>query len=447
MELNPAFGGGFGVGGNMPVLVVVGLQWGDEGKGRVIHTLSRRAHAVARYQGGNNAGHTLVLGNNEVLALHLVPSGIVYPNVRCYIGNGVVVDPKSLQLELAELRRRGVSVGRRLGVSPLCHVILPYHLQIERYLGEGSRLGTTQRGIGPTYRDKMARTGIRILDYLDTDRFRERVSVNVREMLSAYARPAELGAIEQETFEGQKKLAPFLRRLLADVSVELTAALKSGKRVLLESAQGTFLDVDFGTYPYVTSSNPVAGYAPCGVGIGPRVDAVLGVAKLFTTRVGEGPFPTEILGKLAHQIRETGLEYGATTGRPRRIGHLDLTMVRKACRLNGVTHLALTKMDTLSGLPELKVCVGYSWRGNIYKDFPDDPAVLAAAKPVYRTIPGFSGDLTSVTKWRDLPRAAKRLVDLVVETTGAAAAIVSVGRRSSNQVVLDEKFAKEWLIR
>ncbi|MEK7287052.1 MAG: adenylosuccinate synthase [Elusimicrobiota bacterium] len=429
----------------MPVLVVVGLQWGDEGKGRVIHTLARRAYAVARYQGGNNAGHTLVLGNNEVLALHLIPSGIVYPNVRCYIGNGVVVDPKALYEEIGHLAKRGVRIGRRLGLSPLCHVILPYHLSLERYLGEGSRLGTTQRGIGPSYRDKIARLGLRVLDYLNTPRFQERVMANVRELLAPFARPSEIRSIERETFETQKKLAPFLKRLLADVSIEITDALSRGRRVLLESAQGTFLDVDFGTYPYVTSSNPVAGYAPCGVGIGPKIDAVLGVAKLFTTRVGEGPFPTEIHGALASQIRETGLEYGATTGRPRRIGHLDLTMIRKACRLNGVTHLALTKLDTLAGLASLKVCVGYSWRGKIFKDFPDDPEILAKANPVYKELPGFSGDLTSVKRWSDLPGAAKRLVDETAAFAGVSPAIVSLGRKADNQIVLDAGFAREWL--
>ena len=216
----------------MPVLVVVGLQWGDEGKGRVIHTLARRAYAVARYQGGNNAGHTLVLGNNEVLALHLIPSGIVYPNVRCYIGNGVVVDPKALYEEIGHLAKRGVRIGRRLGLSPLCHVILPYHLSLERYLGEGSRLGTTQRGIGPSYRDKIARLGLRVLDYLNTPRFQERVMANVRELLAPFARPSEIRSIERETFETQKKLAPFLKRLLADVSIEITDALSRGRRVL-----------------------------------------------------------------------------------------------------------------------------------------------------------------------------------------------------------------------
>ncbi|MBI4370292.1 MAG: adenylosuccinate synthase [Elusimicrobia bacterium] len=430
----------------MPALVVVGLQWGDEGKGRVIHSLARHAHAVARYQGGNNAGHTLVLGPNDILALHLVPSGIVYPKVHCYIGNGVVVDPKSLKQEIEMLTQRGVKVRGRCWVSPLSHVILPYHLQLERYLGEGSRLGTTQRGIGPSYRDKIARAGIRIIDYLDDEIFKERALANIQELLTPFAKPEEIRVIENQTLSDRQSLAPFLKTIARDVSIELHAALKKGRRVILESAQGTFLDVDFGTYPYVTSSNPVAGYAPCGVGIGPQaIEVVLGIAKLFTTRVGEGPFPTEIQDDLAAQIRETGHEYGATTGRPRRIGWLDLPLLRKACRINGVNRLALTKLDTLSGLSKIQVCVGYSLNGRILKELPDGLRALKEALPVYRELPGFTGDLTSVTRYADLPKQAKRLIDLTLDYCQTPAAIISVGRRPQNQIILDRTFCRTWM--
>ncbi|MBI4063742.1 MAG: adenylosuccinate synthase [Elusimicrobia bacterium] len=430
----------------MPALVVVGLQWGDEGKGRIIHTFSRHADAVARYQGGNNAGHTLVLGNNEILALHLVPSGIVYPKVRCYIGNGVVVDPKALYEEVETLKKRGIKFTGRLGISPLCHVILPYHLQFEKYLGEGSRLGTTQRGIGPAYADKIARDGVRLMDYLDRDLLREKVIRNTRTKLSAFARPAEIRAVENQIFQEHKRLAPFLKPLVSDVSLELFTMLAKGKRVVLESAQGTFLDVDFGTYPYVTSSNPIASFAPCGVGLGPKsVDAVLGVAKLFTTRVGEGPFPSEIKGPLANRIRESGLEYGATTGRPRRIGYLDLPLLKKACRINGVDRLALTKLDTLAGVRPLRVCIGYKWRGRILREMPDDPRLLNGAQLIYKEFSGFSADLGGITRYAGLPASAKKLIDEVMEFTGVPAAIVSVGRSTKNQVILDPKFLKEWL--
>ncbi|MBI2069935.1 MAG: adenylosuccinate synthase [Elusimicrobia bacterium] len=430
----------------MPALVAVGLQWGDEGKGRIVHTFARQAHAVARYQGGNNAGHTLVLGEGDILALHLIPSGIVYPKVECFIGNGVVVDPKALREEVTVLEKRGIKVRGRLWISPLCHAILPYHLVFEKYLGEGSRLGTTQRGIGPAYADKIARVGLRLGDYLDAERMREIVRQNIRVKLAPFARPAEIRSLENQIFSEHQEIVAFLKPLVRDVSLGLYHLLQKGKKIILESAQGTFLDVDFGTYPYVTSSNPIASFAPCGVGLGPKsVDAVLGVAKLFTTRVGEGPFPTEIKTELAGQIRETGQEYGATTGRPRRIGYLDLPMLKKACRINGVDRLALTKLDTLTGFTPLKICVGYRWQGKVFKEMPDGNGILEKAHPVYREMPGFHDDLASVSRYNQLSRPAKRFLDAVIEFIGVDAAMISLGRSPKNQIILDRKFLKSWV--
>ncbi|MBI4668281.1 MAG: adenylosuccinate synthase [Elusimicrobia bacterium] len=430
----------------MPVLVAVGLQWGDEGKGRIVHSIARHAHAVARYQGGNNAGHTLVLGPKDILALHLVPSGIVYPKVRCYIGNGVVVDLKSLMDEVRLLERRGIRVRERLGISPLCHVILPYHLVFEKCLGEGLRLGTTQRGIGPAYSDKIARVGLRISDYLNPKSFKEKAGKNLRGKLSPFMSAPAIRELEQAVMKDYPSIANFIRPLVRNVSLELFEMNKKDRRIILESAQGTFLDVDFGTYPYVTSSNPIAGFAPCGVGLGPKtIGMVLGVAKLFATRVGEGPFPTEITGSLAHQIRESGLEYGATTGRPRRIGHLDLPMIKKACRINGVDRLALTKMDTLAGLPRLQICVGYDLKGEFLTEPPDDSSAYEELKPIYKELPGINGDLGSMTKYKDLPSAAKRLLKEVVEFAGVEPAVLSLGRSPKNQIILDQKFEKQWM--
>lgn len=431
----------------MPALVVLGLQWGDEGKGRIIHSFSRNSHYVARYQGGNNAGHTLVLGKGETLALHLVPSGIVYPKVQCLIGNGVVVDIRSLKEELETLSARGIKYKNRLWVSGLSHVILPYHIRMDKYLeSQKGKIGTTQRGIGPAYKDKVARVGVRVLDYLEGKTFEELVAHNMREKLAPILEPAAYRSLEKEIIADARHLRTFLTPLVADVSKILHEALQHRKRVILESAQGSFLDVDFGTYPYVTSSNPTASFAPCGVGLGPRsVDQVLGVAKLFTTRVGEGPFPTECNDAWGSQVREKGGEYGATTGRPRRIGFLDLTMLKKSVRINGVDRLALTKLDTLSGMGPFKVCVGYRWQGKTLTEFPDERAALQQAEPIYKNFSGFSEDVSRVTQYKDLPASAKKLIELTCEFSGAPAAMVSVGRQAGNQIILDKKFVKDWL--
>lgn len=429
----------------MPALVVVGLQWGDEGKGRIIHTLSRRAHYVARYQGGNNAGHTLVLGKDDILALHLVPSGIVYPKVQCLIGNGVVVDPNALLQEVRLLSRRRIRVDQRLWVSPLCHLIFPYHLKLEHYLEEKLPIGTTRRGIGPAYKDKIARVGIRIADYLEFDFAQRLIAGNIRDKLSSWVAPEELKNIETQIMKDYRKLRPFLARHMADVSQILTEAINQDKKVILESAQGTFLDIDFGTYPYVTSSNPVAGFAPVGVGIGPtKIEAVLGVAKLFTTRVGEGPMPTEMNNSLGAHIREVGLEYGATTGRPRRIGYLDLPMLKKSVRINGVDRLALTKLDTLCGIDGFKICTGYRLNGKVLTEPPESQAAMRGLEPIYEDV-AVIGSLDGVKHYRDLPKAARLFLEKIVAFVGVPAAVVSVGRGPQNQIVLDPKFLKKWL--
>ncbi len=431
----------------MPAMVVAGLQWGDEGKGRIIHTLSKRSHYVARYQGGNNAGHTLVLGKDDILALHLVPSGIVYPKVQCLIGNGVVVDPKALHEEVEVLRKRGIKSAGRLWVSPLCHLIFPYHIKVDHYLEDRKlAIGTTRRGIGPAYKDKIARVGVRVADYLDAKLAARLITDNICDKLSSLAPANELKQIESDIKKDYPVLSAFLRRMTADVSVTLTDAIRKGRKVILESAQGTFLDVDFGSYPFVTSSNPVASFAPVGVGIGSQmIDSVLGVAKLFTTRVGTGPMPTELKDSLGSEIREVGLEYGATTGRPRRVGHLDLPMLRKSVRINGVDRLALTKLDTLSGIKGFKICTGYRLNGKVLKEPPDGRSAMDALEPIYEDVGAFTGDFTNVTRYRELPASAKKFVDRVLREVGVPAAILSVGRGPHNQIVLDPKYLKQWL--
>ncbi|MFC1521830.1 adenylosuccinate synthase [Elusimicrobiota bacterium] len=430
----------------MPSLVVAGLQWGDEGKGRIVHALSRKSHLCCRYQGGNNAGHTLVFENGKIVILHLIPSGVVYPKVQCVIGNGMVVDPQALYSEIKTLGAEKISVKNRLSISELCHVILPYHTKAEQLMGESARIGTTQRGIGPAYKDKIARVGIRMIDFLDEELFEELVGQNVRDKLGNFLGASALTSMRKDICKSHAKLRKFFKNHVTDVGVVVKNALNKGKRVLFESAQATFLDIDFGTYPYVTSSNPVASAAPCGVGVGPKdIHQIMGVVKLFTTRVGGGPMPTEMPEGIAHIVREKGMEYGATTGRPRRVGYLDLTMVKKAARINGIDRLALTKLDTLSGVSPLKICVGYKFKGKTLTEFPSSRFALDSAKPIYKELPSFDCDVENIHRFRDLPKPAKKLVDMVEEYAGVKCAIVSTGRRLRNQVIMDPKFLKGWI--
>ncbi|MBI5624537.1 MAG: adenylosuccinate synthase [Elusimicrobia bacterium] len=413
----------------MPAIVVVGVQWGDEGKGKVVDYLASKSDFVVRYQGGNNAGHTIVF-DNKTFAMHLVPSGVFLPGVQNVIGNGVVVDPKALRSEVELLESKGIRVRGRLHVSLSAHVILPYHIILDGLREEsGHGIGTTRRGIGPCYEDKVARVGVRVADYLEPETFKVLVDQNLRLRACDLEKVKPLAQVREEVFAEYASLRKFLKPFCGDTPSLLETALRARKRVLLESAQGAMLDVDFGTYPFVTSSNPIAGGACAGAGIGPMaVSGVVGVTKAYTTRVGLGPFPTEIEGRTAAYLRQVGKEYGATTGRPRRIGWLDLVQLRAALRVNGVSALAMMKLDTLANVHPIKVATAYKVGGKRVAEFPISRAGQLDAEPVYETFPGFSGDLTGVRTFAGLPKAAQDYVLAMEELLKTPIPIVSVGQ-------------------
>jgi adenylosuccinate synthase len=423
----------------VPLTILVGAQWGDEGKGKATDLLARETDFVVRYQGGNNAGHT-VLAGGQLLKLHLVPSGILYPHVTPVIAGGVVVDPGVLLEEMDALTARGIDPSR-LKVSGNAHLIMPYHLKLdeltERYLGK-HQLGTTKRGIGPAYADKAARIGLRVQDLTDPRIFREKLEVVLKEknliLTRIYNRlPMDAEAIAADYLEKGSRLAPHI----ADTSAMLYQGLRAGKHVLLEGAQGTLLDLDHGTYPFVTSSNPIAGGALTGTGLGPReVGRVIGVAKAYVTRVGSGPFPTEDTGPAGQQMATVGREVGTTTGRTRRCGWLDVVLLRYAARTNGLTELFLTKVDVLSGLQEVRVCTAYQYEGRLYDDFPPHQTIFHKAEAVYEEMEGWQEDLTPVGGFEDLPPAARKYVERIAEASGVPIRFLSVGpdRRQTFEV-------------
>jgi adenylosuccinate synthase len=414
----------------VPVTILVGTQWGDEGKGKATDLLAGETDYVVRYQGGNNAGHT-VLAGGQLLKLHLIPSGILYPHVTPVIADGVVVDPGVLLEEMDALAERGIDPSRLL-VSGNAHLIMPYHLELEkvteRYLGE-HKLGTTKRGIGPAYADKASRIGLRIQDLLDPKIFRQKLDVVLKEknliLTKVYNRlPLDAEEIAQDYLAKGKRLSPHV----VETSGLLFEALRKGQRVLLEGAQATMLDLDHGTYPFVTSSNPVAGGALAGAGLGPcEVDRVIGVAKAYVTRVGSGPFPTEDLGEPGTHMSRNGKEFGTTTGRPRRCGWFDAVLARYAARLNGLTEVFLTKLDVLSGLPSLKVCTAYEFEGKRFEGFPPHQTIFHKASPRYEEVEGWSEDISEARGFDDLPPAARTYVRLVEELGGVPIRHVSVG--------------------
>ena len=424
----------------MPALVVVGAQWGDEGKGKIVHFLGENADWVVRYQGGDNAGHTVVF-DGQKYALHLIPSGILQPGVKNVIGDGVVVNPRAFVDEINMLEKRKIKVRGRLFLSLSAHVILPYHIYLDTLREEGGRgIGTTKKGIGPCYEDKVARIGVRVADYLDAKAFRELVRKNLKVRAAELTKVKPLKKIEEEVFDGYEARRKFLAAFAADTGLLLDQARRKGERLLLESAQGSMLDLDHGTYPFVTSSNPVAGGACVGAGVGPTViTAVNGVTKAYTTRVGLGPFPTEVDGHLAHFIREVGKEYGTTTGRPRRIGWLDVPQLKAAIRMNGLTSFTMTKLDTLSGVHPIKVCVAYKLDGKRVTEFPVSRRGQLEAEPVYESFPGFSGDLKGVRKFEKLPLGARRYVLAVEKLLGVPISIVSVGQSREQTIVRDSR--------
>ncbi len=424
----------------MPALVVVGAQWGDEGKGKIVHFLGQGADWVVRYQGGDNAGHTVVFGGQKY-ALHLIPSGILQAGVKNIIGDGVVVNPRAFVDEIGMLVRRGIRVNGRLFLSLAAHVILPYHISLDTLREEGGRgIGTTKKGIGPCYEDKVARIGIRVADYLDAESFRALVRLNLKVRAAELAKVKPLKEIEAEVFDGYEARRRFLARYAADTGLILDAARRKGARILLESAQGSMLDLDHGTYPFVTSSSPVAGGACVGAGIGPTtITGVMGVTKAYTTRVGLGPFPTEIEGSVARYIREVGHEYGVTTGRARRIGWLDLPQLRAAIRMNGLTSFTMTKLDTLSGVHPIKVCAAYKLGKKRLTEFPVSRRAQLDVEAVYESFPGFSGDLGGARKFGDLPLGARRYVLAVEKALDVPIRIVSVGQSREQTIVRDAR--------
>ncbi len=414
----------------MPATILLGTQWGDEGKGKATDLLADHMDFVVRYQGGNNAGHT-VIAAGQTLKLHLIPSGILYGHIASVIADGVVVDPRVLLEEMDELAARGIETSRLL-VSGNAHLIMPYHLELdrvtERRLGK-NRLGTTKRGIGPAYADKAARIGLRVQDLLDEKIFRQKLEVVLKEKNAVLSRvynrlPLDADEIVADYRAYGERLAPHI----ADTSAVLWRALRDGKRVLLEGAQGTLLDLDHGTYPFVTSSNPVAGGALAGSGLGPgEVDRVIGVTKAYVTRVGSGPFPTEDTGDAGRWMQERGVEVGTTTGRTRRCGWLDAVLLRYAARVNGLTELFLTKLDVLSGLPRVKVCVAYDYEGERYEDFPPHQSIVHKAQPVWEDLEGWGDDIGEARRPEDLPGAARKYVDRVTDLAGVPVGAISVG--------------------
>jgi len=427
-------------------LVVVGAQWGDEGKGKIVDLLAERADVIVRFHGGNNAGHTLVVGGEKTV-LHLVPSGVLHAGKVCVIGNGVVVDPVVLLDEVDQLRRRGFLRGEEeLKISELAHLILPYHKAIdlarERLRGAG-KIGTTGRGIGPAYEDKMARIGIRVVDLLEESTFREKLRANLEEKnayLSSMLGEPALGF--DEIFEQFRGIGERLRPYVIDTCRFLDREIRAGRRVLFEGAQGSMLDVDHGTYPFVTSSNCMAGAAAAGSGIAHSLlRSTLGITKAYTTRVGSGPFPTELTDSLGDKLRHDGDEFGATTGRARRCGWFDAVLVRHAARLSGLDGLAITKLDVLRGLDPLRICVAYEIDGARIDYVPASCEKLAAARPVYEDLPGFADHVGQATSLEDLPQNARSYVDRLSALTNVPIQIVSVGARREQTIVVSGPFS------
>lgn len=434
----------------MPNVVVIGAQWGDEGKGKVVDLLTNHAQVVVRFQGGNNAGHTLVVGGQKTV-LHLIPSGILHAAKSCVIGNGVVVDPVVLTEEIDSLKARGfLADDSQLLVSAQAHVIFPWHKLLDMLrekVRAGAAIGTTGRGIGPAYADKAARRGIRVRDLLSHERLNRKVSErlpDVLEELQGLAREAKVAAPSLETQQVVQEylgLGERLRCYVGDSSTFLAGQIARGAKILFEGAQGTLLDVDHGTYPFVTSSNCVAGYASVGSGIGPTaIDRVVGIAKAYTTRVGGGPFPTELRDEVGDRLRRVGDEYGATTGRPRRCGWLDGVVLRYATRINGLTGLALTKLDVLSGMKSVQICTRYELDGESIDQLPCDLEDLERVNPIYETLPGWEEPLSGARALEELPENAKRYVRRVEEVAGVEVMCVSVGADRGDTILLKNPF-------
>jgi len=423
----------------MPVTVVVGAQWGDEGKGKIVDILSADMDYVVRYQGGANAGHTINLQGNKFV-LHLIPSGILHPQTVCVIGNGVVVDPTALLDEIKLLEEQGIQVDGRLKISNRAHLIFPYHKLLDQIREASSveqRIGTTGRGIGPAYSDKVNRCGIRMTDLFNQKSMDEKIKTRVNAVNEVLQNIYQQSPIAVNEIRQQfKKSSQFIKPFITDTALLLHLAVEQGKKILMEGAQGTLLDVDHGTYPFVTSSSPVSAGACLGSGIGPtKINHVLGVVKAYTTRVGEGPFPTELRDREGERLREVGQEYGATTGRPRRCGWFDLVVARYAARVNGLTSLAITKLDVLDILDEIKVCTAYRYQGETIEEFPADIDVLQECQPVYEILPGWKSTISQIKKYDSLPVQAKKYLEYLETKIQVPISMVSVGPMRDRTII------------
>ncbi|MFA6074460.1 MAG: adenylosuccinate synthase [Negativicutes bacterium] len=425
----------------MPVAVILGTQWGDEGKGKIVDYLAEKSDVVVRYQGGNNAGHT-VITNGKEFKLHLLPSGILYENKVCVLGNGVVIDPPVLLKELRDIKAKGIKVAE-LKISDRAHVIMPYHRLLDEVQEEAlgkNKIGTTKRGVGPCYADKHNRVGIRIADLLEPELLREKIAANLETKNQYFEKiynetGFETEAIYQEYLQYGEELRPYI----CDTIPYVNQAITTGKKVLLEGAQATLLDVDYGTYPYITSSHPTAGGACVGAGIGPtKIDKVVGVVKAYTTRVGEGPFPTELDDEVGQYIQYTGKEYGTTTGRPRRCGWLDMVMIKYAASVNGLAYLAITRLDILDELDEVKICTGYQCGDTVVTDFPASLEKLGTMVPILETLPGWEVPISDIRDYKKLPEKARKYVERIAELAGVPLAIVSVGPARDQTIFVNE---------
>jgi len=425
-------------------VIVVGTQWGDEGKGKIVDYIMDKADYVVRYQGGNNAGHTVVV-KGEQFILHLIPSGILRPGKMCIIGNGVVVDPMVLLQEIDELKKRGIHIDSNLLLSMNAHLIFPYHKMLDkaREKKKGARrIGTTGRGIGPAYMDKIARVGIRVVDLMNEKLFAELLKLNVEEKNEWFTQfyklePLSYKKILEEYLEYFRRI----KKYISDTGIIINEACSSGKNILFEGAQGNLLDIDFGTYPFVTSSNASAGGACTGTGLAPnRIDRIIGVAKAYTTRVGEGPFPTEFSNELSELLRKKGKEFGATTGRPRRCGWFDAVIVRHSVRINHLDGLAITKLDVLDDLKKIKICTGYKYQGEIHKDFPYVLEVLERGEPVYEEMDGWESSTSGISSFNKLPHNAQSYLKRLSEILDVDICLVSVGSNRKETIILKDIF-------
>ena len=430
----------------MSTLVVVGSQWGDEGKGKITDLLSEEADIIVRYQGGCNAGHTVVKGDKQFI-FHLIPSGILHKGVKCLIGNGVVIDPGSLLEEIKELKNKGIEIKGKLFIDFKAHVVFPYHKILDEIKEEKrgkNKIGTTGKGIGPAYLDKVARTGLRMIDMIDGKSLLKKIEINLIEKNDIFKKLYGFKMSNQEKKDILEKYIEYgqlLKKYVIDVSLYLNQAINEDKKILFEGAQGTLLDIDHGTFPYVTSSNPVAGGACIGTGVGPtKIDRVMGITKAYTTRVGRGPFPTEMKGELQESTRRKGGEFGATTGRPRRCGWFDAVLVNYAVRINGMDTMVLTKIDILSDFDKVKICTSYKYNGKIIKEFPVNLEILENCIPIYEEMEGWKGDISQITKFEDLPQQLKDYIKRIEELVKTKVVIVSVGPKRSQTIIREKVF-------